>query len=61
MAANLSLSRQRAEAVVACLVNRHHVDPAHLQTQGVGPLAPMASNRYEEGRAKNRSVELGEQ
>jgi hypothetical protein len=32
--------------------------PARLVPYGVGPLAPVASNDTDEGRAKNRRVEL---
>jgi hypothetical protein len=34
---------------------------ARLTPQGAGPLAPVASNKSEEGRARNRRVELVEQ
>jgi OmpA-OmpF porin, OOP family len=60
-AANMTLSKQRADAVVAALVSKYHVSAARLQAAGVGPLAPVASNKSEEGRAKNRRVELVEQ
>jgi outer membrane protein OmpA-like peptidoglycan-associated protein len=36
-------------------------EAARLSAQGVGPLAPVASNNREEGRAKNRGVELVKQ
>lgn len=56
--ANLELSRARAEAVVQALVTRHGVAAARLAGRGVGPLAPVAANDTEEGRARNRRVEL---
>ena len=59
--ANMKLSQARAEAVVQALVQGHGVAPARLRAQGAGPIAPVASNRTEEGRAKNRRVELVEQ
>ena len=34
---------------------------ARLIGRGVGPVAPVASNDSEEGRAKNRGVELVKQ
>ncbi|MBP1714209.1 MAG: hypothetical protein H6Q42_2412, partial [Deltaproteobacteria bacterium] len=34
---------------------------SRLRPQGAGPIAPVATNRTEEGRAKNRRVELVEQ
>ena len=55
---NMTLSKQRAEAVVNALVNDHHIAAARLIANGVGPLAPVASNAAEDGRAKNRRVEL---
>ncbi len=58
---NLKLSAARAEAVVAELVKTHGVAAARLKGQGVGPLAPVASNDAEDGRAKNRRVELVKQ
>ena len=36
----------------------HGVAAARLKGYGVGPLAPVASNDTEDGRAKNRRVEL---
>jgi outer membrane protein OmpA-like peptidoglycan-associated protein len=58
---NLDLSRRRAAAVVKALTGQHGVAAARLQAHGVGYLAPVASNRDEAGRAKNRRVELVEQ
>lgn len=55
---NMALSRSRAEAVVTALTTSHGIAPARLKGWGVGPLAPLASNETEEGRAKNRRVEL---
>ena len=56
--ANLTLSRARAEAVVQALVAGHGVAASRLEGHGVGPLAPVAANDTEEGRARNRRVEL---
>lgn len=61
LAANMDLSQRRAEAVVQALVSKHGVDAKRLKAQGVGPLCPVASNKTDEGRAKNRRVELVEQ
>jgi outer membrane protein OmpA-like peptidoglycan-associated protein len=55
---NMDLSRRRAAAVVAALTSQHAVDPKRLKPAGVGLLAPVAPNDTEEGRAKNRRVEL---
>ncbi len=57
-AAHLDLSRKRAAAVVASLTRQHRIAAARLHAAGVGPFAPVASNRSEEGRASNRRVEL---
>lgn len=58
---NLELSRRRAEAVVAALTSRFGIAADRLRPAGVGPLAPVATNATEAGRAKNRRVELVEQ
>jgi OOP family OmpA-OmpF porin len=55
---NLPLSRRRAEAVIAALVKQHGIAAARLAAHGVGSLAPAGSNAAEDGRAKNRRVEL---
>ncbi|MFC1896519.1 DUF4892 domain-containing protein [Thermodesulfobacteriota bacterium] len=55
---NMDLSRRRAKAVAEALVSGHSIDGARLTPKGVGLLAPVASNETEEGRAKNRRVEL---
>ncbi len=59
--ANMRLSQGRADAVVDALVRRFGVAAARLRAHGVGPLAPVASNGDEEGKAKNRRVELVKQ
>jgi len=58
IAYNMKLSQTRAEAVVKALVTKHGVSPNRLKPYGVGPLAPVASNETEEGKALNRRVEL---
>lgn len=60
LAHNMKLSADRAAAVVKALASRHGVAAARLEAHGVGPLAPAASNRTEEGRSRNRRVELVE-
>ena len=55
---NLMLSERRAAAVMKYLTSQHQVSAARLLPKGVGPLAPVASNTTEEGRSKNRRVEL---
>jgi len=55
---NMRLSRARADAVVKALETTYGVPQNRLQPYGVGPLAPVATNETEEGRALNRRVEL---
>lgn len=55
---NMDLSAGRATAVVNYLTGKHGIELARLSPQGVGPLAPVATNDTDEGRAKNRRVEL---
>jgi OOP family OmpA-OmpF porin len=54
---NLALSRQRAESVIAWLAGRG-VDKARLVPAGFGDTRPIAQNSDEEGRQKNRRVDL---
>lgn len=56
--ANLTLSQQRAEAVKKYLVDTHAIAAARLTTAGFGDTKPVADNTTDEGRAKNRRVEL---
>jgi outer membrane protein OmpA-like peptidoglycan-associated protein len=56
-AANLALSKRRADAVRAWLVGKG-VAAARLSSQGYGDTKPVADNRTDAGRAKNRRVEL---
>lgn len=57
---NRVLSRQRAEAVVSALTARG-IAGARLTARGYGPDNPVADNTTEEGRQKNRRVELVKQ
>jgi outer membrane protein OmpA-like peptidoglycan-associated protein len=54
---NLELSQRRAEAVKAYLV-ASRINDSRLLAKGYGFSKPVASNDTEEGRAKNRRVEL---
>jgi outer membrane protein OmpA-like peptidoglycan-associated protein len=56
-ASNLALSLSRAEAVRAMLVNSG-VTAERLAAKGAGQSQPVASNDTEEGRARNRRLEL---
>lgn len=55
---NTDLSRRRATAVIAALVNDYQIPPGRLSGHGVGPLAPLSTNDTEEGRTLNRRVEV---
>jgi OOP family OmpA-OmpF porin len=59
--ANMKLSKDRADAVVNSLTVRYGIPTTRLKSYGVASLAPVASNDNEEGRAKNRRVELVKQ
>lgn len=58
---NAGLSQRRAEAVVKALVARHGIDAKRMTARGLGPLSPVATNRTDDGKAKNRRVEMVEQ
>lgn len=55
---NQELSNKRAKAVVKELISVHRVSESQISAHGVGQLAPISSNKTEEGRALNRRVEL---
>lgn len=57
-AANVSLSKQRADAVVAALIKDYSLAANRLQAQGVGPYSPASNNTSDAGKQKNRRVEL---
>jgi len=55
---NLMLSRKRADAVRDWLVANAKVAAVRLETKGLGDTKPVAENESDDGRAKNRRVEL---
>lgn len=57
---NIRLSRERAKAVKAELINKYGINEEQLKSFGVGPASPVASNTHEQGRARNRRVEIVE-
>jgi outer membrane protein OmpA-like peptidoglycan-associated protein len=57
---NLKLSSDRAASVVKAITARG-VAASRLKSAGVGPYSPVASNDTDEGKAKNRRVELVKQ
>ena len=54
---NIPLSRQRAEAVITWLAAKG-IDKSRLTPAGFGPRVPAGDNSTEDGRAKNRRVDL---
>jgi OOP family OmpA-OmpF porin len=56
-ATNLALSRERAQSVISWL-SVHGVDGARLVPAGFGDTRPIAENKDEESRQKNRRVDL---
>ena len=55
---NIELSRKRADAVVKALVTTYKIDARRLRPAGAGMIAPAAPNMAEDGRARNRRVEI---
>ncbi|MCX5748570.1 MAG: OmpA family protein [Proteobacteria bacterium] len=58
---NMKLAQARAEAVATALTTTHGIPAGRLKGYGSGPLAPVATNDTDEGRARNRRVELVKQ
>jgi OOP family OmpA-OmpF porin len=58
LAGNTALSRARAASVRERLIAEYAVPAAQITAEGVGYLAPRATNQTEEGRARNRRVEV---
>lgn len=57
----MDLSVRRGNAVIQVLASKYGVAAARMKALGDGPSAPVAANENEEGRAKNRRVELVKQ
>ena len=55
---NWELSKARASGVVRYLVEKGGLDSARLNSVGYGDSRPAATNAIEEGRTKNRRVEI---
>lgn len=56
-AVNMKLAQERADVVKNYLVSKK-VDIKRISTQAYGSAYPIANNEVEEGRAKNRRVEI---
>lgn len=57
---NLSLSQRRAQAVVDALVAGYGIEMNRITPAGAGMVSPVATNRTEDGQARNRRVEIVE-
>ena len=55
---NLKLSIARAASVAQFLLDQTAIDPKRLSTMGFGEYRPIADNHMEQGRRKNRRVEI---
>jgi outer membrane protein OmpA-like peptidoglycan-associated protein len=55
---NYELSRRRAEGVARYLITQKSVDPLRVVTASYGMSTPVADNNTQQGRAKNRRVEI---
>jgi len=55
---NMDISNRRARSVLQRLVDEHGIDASRLDARGIGYLAPVAGNESEEGRMRNRRVEV---
>ncbi len=58
---NMKLSKDRADAVSKILTDKYGIAAVRLKPYGVSSLSPVTSNDTEDGRAKNRRVELVKQ
>lgn len=57
LAANVALSRARAQSVLDRLAKDYGIPRSQMAADGVGFLSPLASNLTEDGRTRNRRVE----
>ena len=57
-ASNLALSNQRAQEVLGYLLKNGSVSPGNLTAVGYGETAPIANNETEDGRRRNRRIDL---
>jgi outer membrane protein OmpA-like peptidoglycan-associated protein len=59
--ANVALSKARANSVRTWLVSKANINGARIKAEGAGQFCPVATNTTEEGKAKNRRVEIVKQ
>ncbi|MGE5411827.1 MAG: OmpA family protein, partial [Clostridiales bacterium] len=57
-AANMDLSKRRADAVKNALSSEFSIDKSRLEAAGKGESEPIADNATTEGKANNRRVEF---
>jgi OOP family OmpA-OmpF porin len=57
-AANLELSKKRAEAVKQSLIKEHGIDESRLSSDGKGEKEPAGDNKTKAGKTQNRRVEF---
>lgn len=55
---NMKLSQRRADAIRRYLIDKFGVNPNQLSAKGYGKTRPIANNATDEGRQRNRRVEL---
>ena len=58
LSGNWDLSTKRATAIVNILRENKDINPENLTAAGRGEYVPVASNDTQEGRAKNRRIEV---
>ena len=55
---NWDLSTKRATAIVKILTENSNINPTNLTAAGRSEFAPVATNETNEGKAKNRRIEV---
>lgn len=55
---NLQLSERRAQVIRKYLIKKYGIDPKRIIAKGFGAQKPIGDNRTEEGRQKNRRIEV---
>jgi outer membrane protein OmpA-like peptidoglycan-associated protein len=58
---NMTLSEKRAKAVIHALIDDYGVKAQQLEAYGISSLSPVTSNSTDEGKARNRRVEIVKQ
>jgi outer membrane protein OmpA-like peptidoglycan-associated protein len=55
---NLALSQRRAESLQEYLLQNTPISPGNLTALGYGEARPVATNETEEGRRRNRRIDV---